>query len=84
MHSDSFRIKLDYYALFRACAGKCGEELTLDSADPARLYDDLMKKYRFPLDRSLVHLAVNDAYASWDMPLSPGDRVVFVPPVSGG
>jgi molybdopterin converting factor small subunit len=43
-----------------------------------------MKKYRFPLDRSLVHLAVNDAYASWDMPLSPGDRVVFVPPVSGG
>ena len=84
MPAESFRIKMDYYALFEACAGKSAEELSIDSADPARLYDDLRKRYRFPLDRSLVHLAVNDAYASWDSPLSSGDRVVFVPPVSGG
>lgn len=77
-------IRIDYYALFRACAGRSGEELSLASGDAARLYEDLRIQYRFPLERSRVHLAVNDAYAPWETPLASGDRVVFVAPVSGG
>ncbi len=80
----SISVQVEYYALFKACAGKGSEEILLEDGDPARLYDTLRARYRFPLHRSLVHLAVNDAYARWEDPLRPGDRVVFVPPVSGG
>lgn len=82
--TDAVHIRIDYYALFRACAGRSGEELALASGDAARLYEDLRTRYRFPLERSRVHLAVNDAYAPWETPLASGDRVVFVAPVSGG
>lgn len=77
-------VQVEYYALFKACAGRAGEEVLLEDGDPAKLYDELRKRYRFPLHRSLVHLAVNDAYARWEDPLRPWDRVVFIPPVSGG
>ena len=34
--------------------------------------------------RPYVRAAVNGAYAPWDAPLSDGDEVAFLPPVSGG
>lgn len=77
-------IRMDYYALFKACSRKASEDLVLADPDPSRLYDSLRERYRFPLHRSLVQLAVNDAFAPWDRPLQAGDTVVFVPPVSGG
>jgi molybdopterin converting factor small subunit len=77
-------IRVEYYALFKACARKEAEDLVLADSDPARLYEDLRLRYRFPLHRTLVHLAVNDAFAPWDRSLAEGDTVVFVPPVSGG
>jgi molybdopterin converting factor small subunit len=77
-------VRIEYYALFKACAGKPAEEAEAAGGDPARLYDALRRRYKFPLHRSLVHLAVNDAWASWESPLRAGDRIVFIPPVSGG
>lgn len=77
-------VRVDYYALFKACSRKSSEALVLPDPDPSRLYDMLRERYRFPLHRSLVQLAVNDAFAPWDRPLEAGDNVVFVPPVSGG
>lgn len=77
-------IRVEYYALFKACSRKSGEDLVLADADPSRLYDTLRERYRFPLHRTLIQLAVNDSFAPWDRPLAAGDTVVFVPPVSGG
>jgi len=77
-------VVVEYYALFKSCARKGEETLRLEDPAPGTLYDALRSKYRFPLEKHLVHLAVNDSYSPWDRPLRQGDRVVFIPPVSGG
>ncbi|MEO6096046.1 MAG: MoaD/ThiS family protein [Fibrobacteria bacterium] len=77
-------VTVEYFALFRSCARKSLEKIHLDESAPAALYDALRARYRFPLAKELVHLVVNDEYSPWDKALQPGDRVVFIPPVSGG
>ena len=77
-------IKLEYFALFRTCTKKSGENLQLESNDPVELYTQLNLRYRFPISRDRIHLVVNDEYSPWDKPLKHGDTVVFIPPVSGG
>lgn len=77
-------VTVEYFALFRQCARKSEESVHLEGADAAALYDALRKRYRFPLAKDSIHLVVNDAYSPWEKPLQPGDRVVFIPPVSGG
>jgi molybdopterin converting factor small subunit len=54
------------------------------NADLAALYDGLARQHGFPLPHTSIRPAVNDAFRAWDYPLRDGDRVVFVPPVSGG
>jgi molybdopterin converting factor small subunit len=81
-------LTVEYFALFRSLAKKSEEPLEFADASalasiPA-LYDALRARYGFPLERDSVHVAVNDAYVSWDHALKSGDRVVFIPPVSGG
>ena len=76
-------ITVEYFALFRACARKHSEKIASESGAEA-LYEGLRARYAFPLPKESVHLAVNDEYAPWDRPLRSGDRVVFIPPVSGG
>jgi len=34
--------------------------------------------------RASIAASVNQEYATWDTPLSSGDEVAFLPPVSGG
>lgn len=77
-------IVVEYFALFRSCAKKGEESLTVADPEPAVLYESLRERYRFPLAKHLVHLVVNDEYSPWDKPMRAGDRVVFIPPVSGG
>lgn len=77
-------IKMEYFALFRSCTKKSEEILNLDTRDPKELYEQLSQRYRFPLSRDRIHLVVNDEYSPWDKLLNDGDRVVFIPPVSGG
>lgn len=77
-------VTVEYFALFRERARRASEEIALDDASPAALYERLRERYGFSLERESVHLAVNDAYASWNAPLRAGDRVVFIPPVAGG
>ncbi len=77
-------LKVEYFALFRSCAHKGEEYLHMDSTNPADLYERLRVRYRFPITKERIHLVVNDEYSRWDKPLKQGDRVVFIPPVSGG
>ena len=77
-------VTVEYFALFRECAGKTSEPWACASAQAADLFEALRGRYRFPLDKNKVLLAVNDEFASWENPLRPGDRVAFLPPVSGG
>lgn len=77
-------IKMEYFAIFRACAKKGEEPLHLLSDDPGELYEMLRQQYRFPISKERIHLVVNDEYSPWEKPLQHGDRVIFIPPVSGG
>lgn len=77
-------VKVEYFALFRSCARKGEEDVRVRSPSPSELYEHLRERYRFPLPMDRIHLVVNDEYSPWDKPLKQGDRVVFIPPVSGG
>ena len=77
-------ITIEYFALFRSLAKKSEESLEFTEASIPALYDSLRVRYGFPLERASVHVAVNDAYVPWDHVLQSGDRLVFIPPVSGG
>jgi molybdopterin converting factor small subunit len=48
------------------------------------IYAQEDQRYRFGIEASIVRAAVNGRYIPWDAPLTDGDEVVFIPPVSGG
>lgn len=77
-------VTVEYFAVFRAQAKRSSEEIPLDGTSLADLYDRMRARHGFALERDSVHVAINDVYASWDAVLRPGDRLVFIPPVSGG
>lgn len=78
------KINVSYYAMFREAAGQSDETIEVESPDAVALFESLKEKYNFPLCRSQVRLAVNDAFVSWETPLNEGDSIVFIPPVAGG
>jgi molybdopterin converting factor subunit 1 len=78
-------INVRYFALFRELTGRSEEPLLVEAGSTAgRLYRKLGETYAFQLGMEDVRVAVNDEFASFDRPLAEGDRVVFIPPVSGG
>lgn len=78
------KIQLQYFAMLADKRGLTEEWLTVESSDLAALYDALARQHGFPPRHGSLRPAVNDAFCAWDHSLREGDRVVFVPPVSGG
>ena len=78
------QLKIHYYAVMREQAGRSEETLDTFAATPADLYRELLARYAFTLSREQLKVAVNNEFSDWSRPLSPGDAVVFIPPVAGG
>lgn len=78
------QVQVDYFAWLREKAGCDRESLDTSATTPAQLWTELDARHDFATERRQLRVAVNDAFADWDSALSPGDRVVFIPPVSGG
>ncbi|HEX7508743.1 MAG TPA: MoaD/ThiS family protein [Polyangia bacterium] len=78
------KIQIQYFAMLAEKRGLRDEWLNVETPDLAALYDTLAKRHGFPLTRASIRPAVNDALCAWNYPVRDGDRVVFVPPVSGG
>jgi sulfur-carrier protein len=78
------QVQVSYFAWLRERAGRDGEMIDTSAATPAQLWTELDARHDFSTERRHLRVAVNDAFAGWDTPLSEGDRVVFIPPVSGG
>jgi molybdopterin synthase catalytic subunit len=56
-----------------------------DDATPADAWAALERRFAaIAPHRPYVRVARNGAYAQWDDPLTDGDEVAFLPPVSGG
>ncbi len=78
------RVTLNYFALFKECAGRSSEVIESDAATLGALYAELRARYRFPLDAERVRVAVDESYVGFDTPLREGMQVTFIPPVAGG
>ena len=75
-------IDIHHFGPIRDARGCSDEAVSTSAATPRELYAELGLEAAFPL--TALRAAVNDAFASWDAPLSDGDSVVFVAPSSGG
>lgn len=77
-------LRVSYFAWLRERVGRDSETISTSAVTPAQLWTELDARHDFATERQQLRVAVNDAFATWDAPLADGDRVVFIPPVSGG
>ena len=80
------RVRVLFFGQLKEITGVAQEET--DLSDGARV-EDLFERYgrRFPKladFRPSIAASVNQEYAQWRAPLTNGDEVAFLPPVSGG
>jgi molybdopterin synthase catalytic subunit len=75
------QVTVRLFAGLRERAG--APELELELPDGARVRDALARVQHIAEGVPLV-MAVNRDYADEDLPLSPGDELALIPPVSGG
>jgi molybdopterin synthase catalytic subunit len=85
-YNHSMRVRVLFFGQLREITGVAEDHA--DLSEGARV-EDLYERYsrRFPrlFDfRASVAASVNQEYANWRAPLSQGDEVAFLPPVSGG
>lgn len=70
--------------MLKDLSGRNEESLQTVSETIQHLYDELAEKYAFPWPAQAMRPAVNDAVVNWDFSVSEGDRIIFLPPPSGG
>ncbi|GAB5537091.1 MAG: molybdopterin converting factor subunit 1 [Rubricoccaceae bacterium] len=75
-----------FFSVLRDAVGATDQSVTLpDGASGYDLFDALATEHPgLERYRSVVRLAVNRRYVSFETKLADGDEVVFIPPVSGG
>ena len=78
------QIHLVYFASLREAAGKETEARDTAASTLRDLYREVRAEYAFSFDEANLRVAVNDEFVSWEQALRSGDRVVFLPPMSGG
>ena len=82
--SGKHRYQICYYGLLAERRG-CGEEwVESGESTAAGVYAELDSIYQLGLLPRDVRVAVNDEFSSWDHALKSGDRLAFLPPMSGG
>lgn len=77
-------LRVLYFAKLREARGLAEEEIETLACTAAGLYEELRFRHRLPLGISSLRVAISGEFADWKAPLSPGDEVVFIPPVAGG
>ena len=77
-------IEVTYYAILREQRGLSTERLETEAFTTSALYEALRGEHGFSLNAGQLKVVINDAFTTWDAPLTDGDKVVFIPPVAGG
>lgn len=72
-----------YFASLRDAAGVERETVAFDG-DLRALYDVLRARHGFALPVERLRVAVDGAFAQWDVVPRDGAEIAFIPPVSGG
>ena len=77
-------IRLFYFAFLKESRGISEEFLKTKASTAGDLYSELQGRYGFCLFKDSLKVSINDTFSSWQTELKTGDRIVFIPPVSGG
>jgi sulfur-carrier protein len=75
---------ISYFGMLAERRGLAEEQTASPAATPRELYQELDTRHHLGLAVCDLRAAVNDEFVSWDHPLKDGDRIAFLPPMSGG
>tara|TARA_B100000686_G_C16220244_1_gene679809 strand:- start:325 stop:567 length:243 start_codon:yes stop_codon:yes gene_type:complete len=77
-------ITVHYFARLRDLTNKEKESIKIEiNSTPRDIYKHLDEIYGLPNTPNLK-IAINDSFASWESELKDKDKLVFIPPVTGG
>ena len=80
----SLTAHISYFGLLAERRGLAQETLLHECLTAGSLYDLLAGQYPLRVPAGSVVMAVNDMIVPYSQPLAEGDRVAFMPPMSGG
>ena len=82
--TNSIQIQVVYFAKLRELTGLDQETFSISKgANPSDVLASINERHQVDIG-SNFKIAVNDAFSDWDIMLNNGDRLVFIPPVTGG
>ena len=82
--SNSIKIQVIYFAKLRELTGLDKETFSMKQGNnPGDVLTSINERHEIDLGINFK-IAVNDEFSDWDIELNEGDRLVFIPPVTGG
>ncbi len=82
--TNSLQIQVVYFAKLRELTGLDQEAFSMmKGSNPADVLESINERHQIDIG-SNFKIAVNDEFSDWDIKLNDGDRLVFIPPVTGG
>jgi molybdopterin converting factor small subunit len=80
----SHTYQISWFGMLAERRGLAEERVSSSATTPMELYTELDAEHRLGLAAKDLRAAVNDEFAAWNHPLVDGDRIAFLPPMSGG
>ena len=82
--SNLIKIQVIYFAILRELTGLDKETFSIKQGNkPGDVLTSINERHE--IDQGInFKIAVNDEFSDWDIELNEGDRLVFIPPVTGG
>ena len=82
--TNSIKIQVIYFAILRELTGLDKETFSIKQGNkPGDVLTSINERHEIDLGINFK-IAVNDEFSDWDIELNEGDRLVFIPPVTGG
>ena len=82
--TNSLQIQVVYFAKLRELTGLDREAFSINrGSNPTDVLRSINERHQIDIG-SNFKIAVNDEFSDWDIKLNDGDRLVFIPPVTGG
>ena len=82
--SNSIKIEVIYFAILRELTGLDKETFSIKQGNkPGDVLRSINERHEIDLGINFK-IAVNDEFSDWDVELNEGDRLVFIPTVTGG
>ena len=82
--TNSLQIQVVYFAKLRELTGLDQEAFSImKGSNPNDVLQSINERHQIDIG-SNFKIAVNDEFSDWDVKLNDGDRLVFIPPVTGG